>query len=208
MFAHQPMRGGLAAKAAVVPRDTSGAPSPTGLIGMIGIGMSNAGIIQNRFQQILFVTNKGDANRHPAFRYPLVTYQNGKTAESWSVATNPVWAMAQTRVAQVGLSALQIQVGHVIIDAEVSTDAPHSAMTAVQVQAIVANLVLQFPNIKLVWLSGLNYTGYSDDPLLSLSDRERVPEPYAHDDSLLMESLVELGGFPVWTDFVDLWLMA
>ena len=46
---------------------------------------------------------------------------------------------------------------------------------------------------------------HSDDPLLSLSDRERVPEPYAHDDSLLMESLVELGGFPVSTDFVDLW---
>ena len=69
---------------------------------MIGIGMSNAGIIQNRFQQILFVTNKGDANRHPAFRYARAS-QNGKTAESWSVATNPVWAVAQTREAQVGL---------------------------------------------------------------------------------------------------------
>lgn len=191
---------GLAAKVSIVPRTASGTPSPSGLIGMIGIGMSNAKQAQTKFYQIMQVTFGGDPDRHPAFRFILAA-QNGKSAESWSVAGDAVWATAQTIVVNTGLTKWQVQAAHVMMTQKYPLTS--GGMTAGQVQQILANLVAEFPNIQIIFLSGINYTGYSNDPALPLVDQTRAPEPFPHDDSLVLAG--QVGLVPQWTDFTDLW---
>jgi hypothetical protein len=199
---------GLVAAQAIVPLDASGLPDPTGRIGMVTIGMSNAAMIYNKWSQVMLTVGGGDKDRHPAFRI-IKAALSGKTAESWSVQTNNVWATAKTRTIQAGLTIPQVQAAAVMMTQKyprvVYSGSTGHPMTEAQVRAVIDNLVFHFPNVRVVYLSGLNYTGYSDDPALSFSDRERAPEPYVHNDSILLASLVTSGGFPVWVDFTDLW---
>lgn len=191
---------GISAKIGIVPRSSGGIPNSLGYIGMIGIGMSNAKQIHNKFYQIMEVTFGGDKTRHPAFRFVNAS-QNGKTAESWSIANNNVWTTAQTYVINRGLTRWQIQAASVIMTQKYPLT--YGAMTSGQMQQILNNLINQFPNIQIIYLSGINYTGYSNDPTLPLVDQTRAPEPFPYYDSLLLADMIGIN--PRWIDFTDLW---
>jgi lysophospholipase L1-like esterase len=199
---------GFLASADITPRLANGTPDDSGIVGMISLGMSNAGIVSNRFSQLMFLTGGGDPDRHPAFRWVQGT-QNSKTAESWSNPNDSCWANALGKVTTAGLAVPQIQAAWIMMTQKYpnvvysgSTGAP---MTETQMRTIVDNLLDVFPAVKALYISGLNYTGYSNNPELSFADRERAPEPHVHDDSILLTEMVLADDLPVWTDFYDFW---
>ena len=182
------LAAGLAALALVEPLDAAGLPSPTGKRGLLLIGMSNAnqvgGGVRNWYHQ--------DTRRDPKTVY-VNGAQNGKAALEWANPADVAWTTAAALVTQGGMTPLQIQWAHVVM--AIKYPATNGPMTEAHVRMIVDHLLLTYPNIRGIWLSGLNYMGYSTSTL-SL-------EPYVHGDSLLMASLV--GTLPVWSDFLDWW---
>lgn len=183
---------GLAAKAGIVRRDATGQPSATGKGGFLMLGMSNAKLVGDRFRGFY---------HHDPQRVPWMTFisgaVNGQTASDWADPTDPAWADAAQEVKYRGFTAPQIQAVALVLTQK--EPLRNGAMTEAHVRAIVANVKDKYPNVAVVTLSGINYTGYSDDP------QNRAPEPFIHNDSILLASLARTGGFPVWVDFVDWW---
>lgn len=188
----------MAAKANIVPRDTAGNPSTTGKIGMIMIGMSNARLYSAPLYQLL----QKDLAKHPAFTL-IRAAQSGKTAEAWSNQSDPVWATANYWVTQTGFTPAQVQSAYVVM----TQRAPDlfGPMTKEQLHAIVANLKFYYPNLAIAYLSGINYTKYSDDPTQPNGDQIRAPEPFVHNDSVLIADAVTNDQWPVAVDFYDNW---
>lgn len=182
---------GLLVKAGIVRRDGLGQPSPTGRIALVIGGMSNARIVGLRQRSL----HLNDVARFPGSEI-VVGAQDGQTANAWADPNNPAWSAMAHDIANRGLTSLQVQAFHFTLTQK--EPLTYGAMTEAQVRAVVNNVAAKYPNVKVLMLSGLAYTGYS-------TEVNRAEEPFIHDDSILLASLVTAGGFPIWTDFTDLW---
>lgn len=190
------LQAGLAAATRIVPRNASGVPQSNGQIRIVGIGMSNARLYFKPESGLL----KNAPDRHPAIRLVNVA-KGGHTATEWASLTHPVWASAVNQVIQSGATALQVQAAHVYM----TQDYPVTSgqMTAGQVSAILQNLRHYFPNVSVVYLSPIGYTGYAVPP-----DADRAPVWAVHADSLLMAAMVTANtAWPsgLWVDVLDIW---
>lgn len=182
---------GLKAKAGIVRRDALGQPSATGRIALLVLGMSNAKIVGDRQQWL----HDADPDKFPGSQI-VNGAVNGQTASDWADPNDPAWREAAEAVATHGLSAQQVQAVHfTLTQKEPLTYGP---MTKEQVRDIVSNVLEKYPRVRVIMLSGIAYTGYS-------TEINRAPEPFVHDDSILLASVVVAGGFPVFVDFTDVW---
>jgi len=196
---------GVLAAADITPVLADGTPDATnGVAALISIGMSNCGVVSSRYTTVMFTQGGGDPDRHPRYRF-VSGKMNQKTAESWSVVTDVCWSNAINEVSLAGLAVPQIQAAWIMMTQKYPRF-DYAAMSEAQIRAIIDNLLVHFPEVKLVYLSGLNYTGYSNNPELGYDDFERAPEPFVHDDSILLENIVTAqANLPVWCDFYDMW---
>lgn len=161
-----------------------------GKIGVICIGMSTLNSIAGR----LVSKYHEDAERHSS-----VTLVNGgisgKVSRFWSDPDDNCWTTLADRIAAAGLTTAQIQMVWVMMTN--SYPATYGVMTQAQLLAIFSNLKSKYAALQVGWMSSHPYTGYSTD--------DRVPEPTAYDDSLLMAGNVGHGSMPFWVDFYDVW---
>jgi hypothetical protein len=150
----------------IVPLSEAGNPDPQhGRIVMISIGMSNTAME--------FLTFRGsslaDSKVNP--KLSLVNgAQPGQTSEAWVDPDAPAWLEVDNRLEQAGLTPAQVQVAWL---KQTQTgygpfpDKPRALQA--ELKAIVRNLQVRYPNVRLVYLSSRtrSYTywnGLSPEP--------------------------------------------
>ncbi len=186
---------GLLAKAEIVHRDAAGNPSAAGKIALLTIGMSNCKVVADA----VYNAHKNDPLKFPGSIIVNGCF-NGQTANNFANPNDPVWADVASAVAYRGLTNLQVQAVWIVMTQK--EPLTYGAMTEFQLRDDIAyNVKAKYPNVVVGLLSPLTYMGYSDDGVNST----RLPEPYVHDDSIMMASIVEAGGWPFYVMFHDQW---
>ena len=148
-----------AAAARVVPRDASGAPSATGLIGLLSIGMSNTNQEFAEFERLEDVR----PGRNPR----LVVVDGAVGGQSAEIIMNPLasyWTTVASRIAAAGLDPDQVQVVWLkqADGAVPDTSFPaHAETLSAHLHRIVRDLRDRFPRLELCYLSSRIYGGYS-----------------------------------------------
>jgi hypothetical protein len=172
--------------AAVVPRDTSGAPDPAGKYVLVSIGMSNttqefcggnpcpAGTFMNR------------AAADPKVNHQTLVIVDGaaggQTADTWDSPTDLNYdRVRDTRLAPLGLTEAQVQVAWVkVANAGPTVRLPYANADAYRLVTQTGNIAralkVRYPNLQQVFLSSRIYAGYATTAL--------NPEPYAYESAL------------------------
>lgn len=156
---------GLAIAGQVTPLNAAGDPDPDGRIVMISVGMSNAAAEFIEF--IDLAAADPDVN-------PQVTIINGaqpgQTAPAWTDPNAPTWDVVDQRLADAGLTPLQVQVAWVK-QVRVGPGAfPDKALDLQgDLEIIARNLKIRYPHTKLAYYSSRtrSYTywqGLSPEP--------------------------------------------
>jgi hypothetical protein len=180
------LAAGAARAALVQPLDTTGAPSATGRIALLSIGMSNT------TQEFCSAGGRtpcaswsfvGQALADPEVDRVWLRFVNGarggQTASSWDSPTDPNYdRIRDVDLAEQGLTEAQVQAVWV----KVANAGPNSSMPAANSDAallvqqtgnIARALRVRYPNVRLVFLSSRIYAGYATTML--------NPEPYAYE---------------------------
>lgn len=185
-------RAGVAASSAVVARGPDGRPSAAaGKIGFASIGMSNTEMEFGWFDSVASATP--DLN-------PAVVRVNGaqgtRTAEQWADPDSLVWDVFDQRVAEAGLTPMQIQVVWVKLaegrPASLGAFPRHAQRLQAHLVFTLRNAKARYPNLALAYLSSRTraYTTVAD----SLN-----PEPYAYESGFAVQTVVaqQIAGNPL-----------
>lgn len=164
----------------VVPLNAAGNPDPQqGRIVMISIGMSNTAMEFLTFIEFTQV----DSQVNP--KLSLVNgAQPGQTSEAWVDPQAPTWLEVDNRLQQAGLTPAQVQVAwlkQTQTGYGLFPDKPRALQS--ELKAIVRNLHIRYPNIRLVYLSSRtrSYTYW-----IGLS-----PEPSAFESGFAVKWLIQ-----------------
>jgi len=176
---------------AVVPRDASGAPDPSGKYALVSIGISNA---RTEFEG--FVDLEGVLPGRDPHLVVVNGAQGGVTGDHWANPGDKAWAIVDKRLAGAGLTPQQVGVAWV----EVADQAPTSGWPAYAQQlqgemaAIARNLRARYPNLRLAYYTSRLYAGYATIAL--------NPEPYAYESGFSVKWLLadQLAGVQTLND--------
>jgi hypothetical protein len=191
------LTAGLAAAAAVVPRNTLGAPDPqNGQVVLLSLGMSNTtlefciggqgttGCTPESFM--------GQAAADPAVNHATLTIVNGarggQDAGHWLDPAGANYAYIATLLGGLGLSEAQVQVVWVKqADGTPTTSLPSGSADAYGLETrlgmIARALRTRYPNVRQVFFSSRIYAGYASTNL--------NPEPWAYEGGFAVKWLVE-----------------
>lgn len=165
---------GLALAQTIQPLDASGAPDPSGKIGMLSLGMSETRL---EFQQ--FVTEA----MQDASVNPNLVVVNGAidqiVASRWATPTDGVWnSVFNFFLPQAGLTPNQVQVAWVKdADNFKNSNFPtNTVQSQTDLEGIAQNLHTFFPNLKLAYFTSRIYGGYANGRLANVNF-----EPYAYE---------------------------
>jgi len=171
---------GVALAQQIVPLDTAGNPDPNGQIVMISVGMSNAFMEFRSFKNL--------AETDPDTNPQLVLIngaQPGQVAQYWTDPNAPTWITVTQRLTNTGLTPQQVQIAWI---KQVRTGDGSFPGKAEQLQAdleaIVQSLLINYPNVKLAYLSSRTRSYVVDEPALS-------PEPAAYESGFAVKWLIE-----------------
>jgi hypothetical protein len=163
----------------ITPLDEQGRPDPAGKIVLISVGMSNTSSEFNTFMGL--VGNRGDANP----RLFLVNgAQDGRTAERWVDPQSAPWYELDRRLARYQVTPQQVQVAWIKQTLTRGGEFPAKAeQLQADLAAIVRNLKVRYPNIKIAYLSSRTraYTYW----------RGLSPEPLAFETGFAVKWLIE-----------------
>lgn len=171
---------GNAAMQQVVPRDAAGAPSASGRIVLLSIGMSNTTQEFSTWMQ----TAGADPLRSPAVRI-VDGAQGGNDAVAIANPAAPYWTVCDQRLAAAGVTPQQVQVVWMKqAIAGVSGGFPGGAQ---QLQGLLAqiarNIKSRYPNVRLCFVSSRTYAGYATSSL--------NPESYSYQSGFSVRWLIE-----------------
>lgn len=184
---------GLSISSTIVPLDSAGNPSTSGLIGMGSIGMSNTNSEFDRFMG----TYVNPTRRKPTNDKLKVvnTASGGSVIERWvdptNTAYNAVWNNAYMQISNLGLTPEQMQVFWIKVTNFQYKDFPEGTdLLTEDYVKLMHELNTRFPNLKTVYFSSrtrsFSYFG-------GLS-----PEPTAFENGIAVRNLIErqLSGDP------------
>jgi hypothetical protein len=191
------LMAGLAAAAAVVPRNALGAPdAQNGKVVLVSLGMSNTTL---EFCIGGFGTTgctpqsfMGQAAADPAVNHATLALVNGarggQDAGQWLDPSGVNYANVATLLASQGLSEAQVQVVWVKqADGSPTTSLPAPGADAYTLETrlgtIARALHARYPNLRQVFFSSRIYAGYASTSL--------NPEPWAYETGLAVKWLVE-----------------
>jgi len=167
----------------IQPLDSSGNPSPTGKYVFISIGESCA---QQPFEEFVALAN-ADPSKNPN----LVIVNGatgGATAADLALPKNNFWnVIINDDLPNTGVTPKQVEIAWVNdVNGGPSGTFP-TDMTKLQAnyESIAQNLLAKFPNIKLAYFSGINYTGYSNG-LKNLSN-----EPWSYESAFAAKNAIQ-----------------
>jgi hypothetical protein len=192
---HAYLRAGLAAAARVRPLAANGAPSPSGRIVLLSIGMSNAYLEFGQLIRLDATGVVGAQNIAPiggtlSAGNPHVELVNGDYP-SWDARKIVEDESAYLRIVYAALGGSGVspqQVQAVWLKEAIATDHPgtqHESFPAYAQQlrrdldAIIAMLSAHFPNLRLIYISSRTYGGYAVVPI--------NPEPYAYESGFAVK---------------------
>jgi hypothetical protein len=164
----------------IVPLDVHGSPDDqNGKIGMISVGMSNTAMEFSTFRSLA----QADGRLNP--HLVLVNgAQAGQTAEYWLNPGASTWQVVNQRLADAGLTPLQVQVVWLKLTRTGGGNFPQKAQTLqADLITIVQNIHQLYPNVQIVFLSSRtrSYTYWN-----GLS-----PEPAAFETGFAVKWLIE-----------------
>lgn len=183
------LAAGLAQAQAIQPRAADGSPDPAGKIGLISVGMSNTAAEFSTFVRL--------ANADPVKNEAVVVvngaqggWASNKLVSSGSAA---YWQVLDERLAENGLTPAQVQVVWLKEARSGIKNEPFPQEPQVlqgQLQTIVQEIQVRYPNVKLVYLSSRIYGGYATGPL--------NPEPVAYHAGFAVKWLIaaQINGAP------------
>lgn len=139
------------------PLDANGAPSATGRIGLVSLGMSNTSTEFGQFVELM---------RNESALNPRLVVVNGamsnQTADRWRDPNSPAWQWMLSQLATRQVTAQQVQVAWVkVVLAGFGTNTQNpldnfpafpQALQA-ELETISRNLKTNFPNIRIVYFS-------------------------------------------------------
>jgi hypothetical protein len=157
----------------IQPLDSNGNPSSSGVYAMVGMGEST---MLDEFGQFLPL-----ANADPQKNSKLVIVNaaiGAATPNNLTALTTSYWAtILNNYIPQSGITAKQVAVVYFEDSDGISTGTFPSDISTMQTEyeTIVQQVLLAFPNVKLMYFSSRIYAGYSDG--VATID----PEPYAYE---------------------------
>ncbi|MGH9493742.1 MAG: choice-of-anchor D domain-containing protein [Candidatus Sulfotelmatobacter sp.] len=166
--AHDAFGQGLAA--GIQPLDINGNPSPTGKEVLLTIGQSNTTGISQELVSIASVDSSINPN---------VEIVDGGTGSAggaqfaninsfyWTVITNNYLPNA-------GVTAQQV-VAVWLNDVDAQGNPPKITSLQSELESMARNMLVKFPNLKIIYLSSVNYTGYSNGVV------QEYNEPFAYE---------------------------
>lgn len=186
---------GLARAGALTPRDGGGAPSQSGKIVLLSIGMSNT------TQEFCNPNGSGQCSSGSFVQQALVDpavqrtslmmvdgARGGQSAATWLTPDAPNYDQVRdTRLAPAGVTERQVQA----VWLKVANPGPTVALPAAaadayllvsQIGSIVRTLRVRYPNLTLVFLSNRTYGGYATTSL--------NPEPYAYESGFAVKWVI------------------
>lgn len=172
---------GMQLAAQIQRLDAAGNPSPTGQIGVLTLGMSNANQVFSKLGELM-----------NGLWAPGVVFVNGAQgsmdAALWANSDHVAWTNAQNSITAAGLTAAQIQVvlnfhavAHIQTPAQAWPVTPGDLQTFQE--SIAAHILSKFPNTKLTFWGTREYGGYAT----SLNN----PEPYAYQSAFAVKWMLE-----------------
>ena len=180
----------------VQARSADGAPSPSGRIVLLSIGMSNttqefcAASAYTACDSWTFMGQaRADAEVERQRLVLLNGARGGQVASRWASATSPEYdRIRDSGLAPLGLSERQVQIVWVkIANAGPTVRLPAAnadAFTlAAQHGSVLRALQARYPNLQLVFLSSRIYAGFATTTL--------NPEPYAFESGLAVKWVIE-----------------
>ena len=176
----------LVAATSIVPRDALGAPSSTGRIALVSIGMSNTTQEFSTFIQV--------ASGQYSPKLTLVDgAQGGQTAHQWATNQN-TWNVLTQRLTSAGISDPQVQAVWVKLaqsnPASLGAYPAHADNLRADTAIVMRMLKQRFVNLRIAYVSSRIYAGYATTQL--------NPEPYAYESAFAMRRLIldQIGGDP------------
>src|SRR6266478_8307068 len=161
---------GVGLSAGIQPLDANGNPSSTGKYVLLTIGQSNTQGVSYELESMTAVD--------PSVNPNLVVVNGASGGASGGVLQDPnnyYWmVMTNNYLPNKGVTANQVEVVWVN-DVDAQGNPPTLTHLQTELEAMMQNLLLKFPNIKMAYFSSVNYTGYSNG-VISL-----YKEPYAYE---------------------------
>ena len=181
---------GLGFANAIQPLDVNGKPNPNGQIGLVGFGISTLLYEMNAFVPMA----SGDFATNPK----LVIVNGGEAtagADDFANLASPFWTtLVQNLVPNQGITPQQVQAVF-FEDVEqfpTGTYPSDNTQLIADLESVAQNVLIMFPNVKLMYYVSRIYSGYSG--AFDLSD----PEPYAYEQGFGNQSaiLAQINGSP------------
>jgi len=178
------MKAALAQSSKIQPLDKDGNPSSLGKIGFVVVGFDNTRTAFDTFIKNADVDT--DINKNIVF---VNGAQDGTDAYQWS--TNPsIMTGLRIAVENSGISNDQVQVAWIYLtDSQPTGKFPDEAKKSQKyLENIVTKLKLDYPNIKIAYISSDSYGGYATNGIVS--------EPYAYEYAFAIKWLIkdQIGG--------------
>lgn len=168
----------------VQPLDSNGNPSSTGKYVFLSLGEST---IQNEFARFLPIAN-ADPQKNASLVF-VNGAQGGATPNLLADPTSYYWGMILNNyLPQNGVSANQVQVVWMENTDGIASGTFPGDMTAMQAEyeSIMQNLLVKFPKVKIVYLSGRVYGAYANG-----LPAPPNPEPYAYEGSFAVKWAIQ-----------------
>jgi hypothetical protein len=161
---------GQSLAAGIQPLDINGNPSPNGKEVLLTIGQSNTtGISQ---------TLTGIASVDPSINPGVVIVDGGTGSAGGAQLADPssfYWTVVTNNyLPNAGVSANQV-VAAWVNDVDAQGNPPKLTSLQSELESMMRNMLVLFPNLKIVYLSSVNYTGYSNGVV------QEYNEPYAYE---------------------------
>lgn len=143
--------------------DPAGAPSPSGIIGLVGFGFSDARMTWDDVAAQLLT-------RTPAPRagiVPVNCAHAGYDAADWSNPAHAGWTThAPAELAAAGVTAQQVQVAWIMTGIQTVTQPFPAHVTALQAQVeqIARNALAAWPNLRILYLDTVPGQHYQATP--------------------------------------------
>ncbi|MGA7220306.1 MAG: choice-of-anchor D domain-containing protein [Candidatus Sulfotelmatobacter sp.] len=182
---------GIAFADAIQPLDSNGNPSPTGKYVLLAIGESTA---QNEFNRFLPI-----ANADPAKNASLVIVngaQGGATPNQLVTSSSYYWStIVNNYLPQNNVTSEQVVAAWIEDSDAISSGSFPTDMTSMQAEyeTLMQDLLVKFPNVKLVYWSSRVYAGYSNGV-----GKPDNPEPYAYEAGFATKNAIgdQIDGAP------------
>jgi len=174
------------AAAQIQPLDAQGKPSPTGKIGLLGVGMSNT------TQEFSMFKKLADSDSMKSDKVVIVDVaQGGQASAQWidpaSEVGQRVWGTVDQRLKAAGVANEQVQIVWIkqalIAQGQYGEFPAHAKKLESDLVTTLQLLKQRFPNLQLAYMCSRIYAGYATTSL--------NPEPYAFEGAFSIRWIID-----------------